>query len=226
MTGARPDRRPVVIDDVEAVLFDIDGTLVDSTPAVERTWRTWAARRGLDAEGILRVSHGRRTQDTVAMFVPAPEVAGATAELEELERYDLDDVVALPGAGRLVEAIPGRRWGAVTSGPQALMRDRLRAAGLPAPAVLVAAEDVAEGKPDPEGYRKAARMLGVEVTRCVVIEDAPAGIAAGVAAGATVVAVCTSHDRADLGAAHVVVDTLADLEVSVRDSGLQLIARV
>lgn len=196
-------------DEVEAVLFDIDGTLVDSTAAVERAWRTWAGRRGLDAERILQVCHGRRSQDTVASFLPREEVSSATAELGELEANDLGGVVALPGVREMLDGLPPTRWAAVTSGGRRLMLARLAAAGLPAPSVLVAAEDVETGKPHPEGYRTAAAALGVRIDRCLVVEDAPAGIAAGRAAGATVLAVCTSHDRGELeglGADAVVPD--------------------
>ena len=200
---------------VDAILFDIDGTLVDSTGTVERTWRTWAARRGLPAEDILAVCHGRRTEDTVADFLPAEQRAGAVAELERLELDDLDEVVALPGAADLLSGLPDGRWAAVTSGSGALMRARLAAAGLPVPDVLVAAEDVSAGKPDPQGYAQAAAGLGVDVTRCLVIEDAPAGVAAGVAAGADTVAVATSHPVDELGAAHAVVADLRSLRVEV-----------
>ncbi len=207
---------------VDAVLFDIDGTLVDSTPAVERTWRTWARRHGLDAEEILRVCHGRRTEDTVAMFVPQPDVVAAAAELEHLELHDLDGVVALPGAADLLDGLPAERWAAVTSGSRELMCSRLSAAGLPVPEVLVAAADVMVGKPDPEGYRRAAEELGVDPAGCLVVEDAPAGIAAGRAAGATVVAVCTSHARAELYDADAIAETLLDITVASSASGLDV----
>lgn len=205
---------------VEAVLFDIDGTLVDSTPVVERTWRAWAPGRGLDAEAILRVSHGRRTVDTVALFLPVAERAAAVRELETIELGDLDGVVALPGAAALLAALPGERWAAVTSGPQGLMRTRLATAGLPVPKVLIAAEDVTAGKPDPEGYRLAATRLGVDIRRCLVVEDAPAGVAAGLAGPAPTVGVGTSHDPAQLSAADAVVPDLTALTVSVSPDGL------
>jgi len=206
--------------ELEAVLFDIDGTLVDSTPAVERTWRTWASRRGVDAAEILSVCHGRRTEDTVSLFVPADQQPGAVAELEELELADLDDVLALPGTRDLLSRLPADRWAAVTSGSQRLMRARLAAAGLPVPGVLVAAEDVSAGKPDPDGYLKAAAGLGVEARRCLVVEDAPAGIGAGRAAGAWTLAVATSHQEADLGSADAVIADLTSLAVESAGSGL------
>jgi sugar-phosphatase len=193
---------------IQAILFDIDGTLVDSTGAVIRTWKIWAAKRGIDAAEILRVCHGRRSEDTVALFLPIDEQASATAELEGLELADLDDVIALPATQTLLRDLPADRWAAVTSGSQALMRARLAAAGLPAPRVLVAAEDVSVGKPDPEGYLKAAATLGYDIDQCLVIEDAPAGIQAGRAAGAHTLAVATSHSASDLTAADTVVRDL------------------
>ncbi|WP_323101430.1 HAD-IA family hydrolase [Intrasporangium sp. YIM S08009] len=199
--------------EVDAILFDIDGTLVDSTAAVERTWRAWAAAHGADAEEILRVCHGRRAEDTIALFLPAEERAAAVEELERLELDDLADTVALPGSGALLSGLEAGRWAAVTSGPRALMQARLRAAGLPEPAVLVTAEDVAVGKPDPEGYLRAAAALGVDARRCLVIEDAPAGVEAGRAAGAAVLAVATSHDASVLGRADAVVHDLTRCRV-------------
>ncbi len=208
--------------DVAAILFDIDGTLVDSTPAVERTWRTWAARHGVDAEAILLVSHGRRSEDTIADFLPEHEREAAVAELEVLEHADLDGVLALPGASSLLPLIPRDRWAAVTSGSRSLMRRRLAAAGLPTPSVLVAADDVSIGKPDPEGYLMAAAALGVDPAACLVVEDAPAGIAAGRAAGAWVLAVATSHPASALQEADAVVDDLTHLSISAAPKGLRV----
>lgn len=205
---------------VQAVLFDIDGTLVDSTGAVVRTWQAWAARRGLDLQQILEVCHGRRSEDTISLFLPADQVAAATAEMEELELADFHDVIALPGAATLLTDLPATRWAAVTSGSQTLMRARLTAVGLPVPTVLVAAEDVRAGKPDPEGYLKAAAALGWDIGRCLVVEDAPAGISAGRAAGALTLAVATSHDAAQLTAADAVVADLTACSVEATGDGL------
>ncbi|QUQ64797.1 HAD-IA family hydrolase [Kutzneria sp. CA-103260] len=205
--------------DVTAILFDIDGTLVDSTPVVERTWRTWAAKRGMDAETILRVCHGRRSEDTIADLLPPSERDEAVAELARMELGDLDDVTALPATPTLLPALPMNRWAAVTSGSQQLMRARLTAAGLPVPKVLIAADDVQRGKPDPEGYLKAAAALGVDIRQCLVVEDAPAGLAAGHAAGARTLGVATSHDAAELTATAVVPDLTA-CEITVDEGGL------
>jgi len=205
---------------VDAILFDIDGTLVDSTAAVVRTWETWAAKRGLDAQEILRVCHGRRTEDTLVMFLPTGEHAAAVAELQQLELADLADVIALPGAQSLLPRLPADRWAAVTSGPRDVMRTRLTAAGLPIPEVLVSAEAVEAGKPDPEGYLKAAAALGRDIRRCLVVEDAPAGIEAGRAAGARVLAVATSHEAPELASADAVIPDLSACELEVTPDGL------
>jgi mannitol-1-/sugar-/sorbitol-6-phosphatase len=205
-----------------AILFDIDGTLVDSTPVVERTWRTWAKEYDIDADELLRVCHGRRTEDTVADFVPPQQQAAAVARVQALELADFDGVTALPGARQLLEGFPGRRWAAVTSGERALMTARLATAHLPIPETMVCAEDVAVGKPSPEGYLKAAAALGFDASRCVVIEDAPAGIAAGLAAGAQVLAVTTTHDARQVSRATAVVPDLSSVRVRFTDDGLEL----
>lgn len=211
---------------VAAILFDIDGTLVDSTAAVNRAWRAWAAEHEIDADEVLAVCHGRRSADTIADFLPADQVAAEAQKLEEREAGDVDGVIALPGAADLLASLPVSLWAAVTSGSQALMRARLGAAGLPVPENLIAAEDVAEGKPDPQGYRKAAEALGVDPADCLVIEDAPAGLGAGRAAGGRVLAVATSHPREELealgreAAADAVLDDLTGLVVEVQDGRL------
>lgn len=210
--------------EVEAILFDIDGTLVDSTAAVERTWRTWADRHGIELSEILRVCHGRRSEDTVALFLAHEQHAAAVTELEQLELGDLADVVALPGTETLLASLASNRWAAVTSGSRALMRARLRAGGLPLPAVLVTAEDVTRGKPDPQGYLRAAASLGKDIRHCLVVEDAPAGVEAGLAAGAHVLAVGTSHDASVLGRADFVVRDLTACTVDGTADGLVLTA--
>ncbi|MHA3722666.1 HAD-IA family hydrolase [Leucobacter sp. HY1910] len=186
---------------VAALLFDIDGTLVGSIDTVEQVWRAWAKRRGMNADEILAVCHGRRSEDTLAEFLPAQEVPAALAELDALEHAYAGNVSALPGTHTLLTGLAAetrQRWAAVTSGGRQVMLPRLVAAGLPVPDVFVAAEDVSRGKPDPEGYRMAAAALGVAPQDCLVLEDAPAGIGAGLAAGAHVLAVATSHTEQEL----------------------------
>lgn len=206
--------------EVDAILFDIDGTLVDSTAAVNRSWTTWAGRHGHDADSILAVCHGRRAADTLADFIPADQVAAAEAELHDLEMQDLDSVVELPGALDLLQQLPKGCWAAVTSGDRELMPARLAAAGVPVPDTLVTAEDVSTGKPDPEGYLRAAEILGVDPARCLVVEDAPAGLKAGLAAGSKVLAVATSHEAVELREhAHAVVVNLAACALEVQEDG-------
>jgi sugar-phosphatase len=206
------------------ILFDIDGTLIDSTATVEGSWGTWAKEYGVDYEEVLKVCHGRRTEDTVAHFVAPRQRAAATArQLALQELADLDGVVALPGARRLLDALPPSHWAAVTSGPRSLMAARLAAARLPAPKLLIGAEDVSTGKPSPESYLKAAAALGFEARECLVVEDAPAGVGAGRAAGAQVLAVTTTHRAAELADADVIVTNLSCVSVEVTDSGVALL---
>ncbi|WP_242892075.1 HAD-IA family hydrolase [Actinomadura litoris] len=188
-----------------AVLFDVDGTLVDSTPLIESAAREWAAEYGIDPDEYLVGSHGRRTSDRVADFLPAEEVGAATARLDELEAARSDGITALPGVHDLLASLDGLPWAMVTSMDREQVAVRTRVAGVPLPDVVVTAEDVVLGKPDPSGYLLAAERLGVEPSGCLVFEDAPAGVAAGRAAGATVVAVTTSHPAGELASAHHVI---------------------
>lgn len=208
---------------VQGILFDIDGTLVDSTRAVERSWRTWAQEYHVDADAVLLVCHGRRTEDVVAQFVSPQQRAAAVARELALEMADLDGVVALPGSRQVLDALPRGRWAAVTSGERLLMSARLEASGLPVPHTLVSAEDVSTGKPSPEGYLKAAAALGFQAQRCLVVEDSPAGISAGRAAGAQVLAVSTTHNAAELVSAHLVVTDLSCMSVEVTDCGIAVL---
>jgi mannitol-1-/sugar-/sorbitol-6-phosphatase len=208
-----------------AILFDIDGTLVDSTPVVERCYRLWAKEYQLDVDAVLRVCHGRRSEDTVSDFVAPGRRAAALARLTALELGDLDGVVVLPGARDVLNAVPRGQWAAVTSGERPLMTKRLAAAGLPIPDVLVCAEDVSVGKPSPEGYLKAAAALGADPADCLVVEDAPAGIAAGRAAGAKVLSLTTSHSREQVAGADDTVADLSHVAVSVADDRVVVTAR-
>ncbi|MFB4315736.1 HAD-IA family hydrolase [Actinomadura sp. 21ATH] len=207
-----------------AVLFDVDGTLVDSTPLVERAARQWAPDYDIDPDEFLAGAHGRRTSDRIADFLPPERVRAATEHLDALEAAGVDGVTALPGARELLAAMGGLPWAVVTSMDPDQLKSRTGAAGIPLPEVVVTASDVHVGKPDPAGYLLAARRLGVDPRACVVVEDAPAGVAAGRAAGATVVAVTTSHDRAELTAADLIVADLTPftpvpegLRIAIRD---------
>jgi len=194
-----------------ALLFDLDGVLVDSTAHVERHWSAWARRRGIDPELVLGLVHGRRAVDTVKSVAPWLDAEVEVAALVEAEVDDTAGVSAMPGAAALLARIPLARWAIVTSAGRRLAGARLIAAGLPLPPVLVAAEDVARGKPDPQGYLAAAARLGMSSTECAVVEDSPAGAAAARAAGMRLVAVTTTHDQEALQPADLVITGLERL---------------
>lgn len=168
----------------DAVLFDCDGVLVDSDASVAAAWSEWAERLGFDPEAVVATVHGRRSADTVAAWVRAGDRVSAQRLIDSLELASATSVTAIPGATALIASIPPARVAIVTSGTRALARARLQAAGIAEPGVLVTAGDVERGKPAPDGYRLAAERLGVSPARCVVVEDAPAGVRAGRAAGA------------------------------------------
>ncbi len=178
-----------------AIVFDLDGVLVDSTAFVEQQWRRWARARGLRAEPFLRVCHGRRALETIRLAAPQLDAEAEVAAFIPVEgsSADAEAIGPLPGAARLLAALPPWSWGVATSGPRAAAGSRLRRAGLSLPPVLVCAEDVARGKPSPDVYLKAARDLGISPADCLVMEDAPAGIQAARAAGMPVIAVTTTH---------------------------------
>src|SRR5271165_48699 len=175
----------------DAILFDMDGTLVDSTVVVERMWRIWARRAGLEEEPLLKVMHGRRTSETMREVAPWLDTKQETAWFDAREELDTEGIVEVPGAKALLAQV--ERWAVVTSAHRRLAEIRLGCAGLPVPAVMVCGDEIARGKPDPEGYLKAAALLGVQPERCLVVEDAPAGVEAGRRAGMQVIALSTTH---------------------------------
>ncbi|HEU5136900.1 MAG TPA: HAD-IA family hydrolase [Steroidobacteraceae bacterium] len=170
-----------------AFLFDMDGTLLDSSAVVDRVWGTWAKRHGVDTATLLASVHGVRSEDTIRRFAgPTVDVVKETQWILEAEVQDIDGVVALAGIHAFIEALDPGTWAIVTSAPRALAEVRLRAANLPIPAVMITAEDVQRGKPDPQGFLLGAERLGVRIDECLVFEDSPAGVAAAKAAGADV----------------------------------------
>jgi sugar-phosphatase len=185
----------------KALLFDLDGVLIDSTPAVARVWSGWAREHGFDPEEVVRRAHGRPSLTTVRELLPKADHEKENREVERREIEDLEGVVPLPGTSDLLAALPRERWTIVTSCTRALAEVRLRAAGLPAPARFVTSTDVANGKPHPEPYLKAAGLLAVDPRDCVVVEDAPAGIRAGKAAGARVIGFPTTSPSTELQSA-------------------------
>jgi len=203
-----------------AVLFDLDGTLIDSTPSVDRSWRRWARARGVDRASF-EVRHGVPARQILAAFLPATELDAAVAELEALEVSDAEGIVVLPGALAALAALPPGRAAIATSCTLPLARARIAATGLPAPAVVVTADQVPIGKPDPAPYLLAADRLGVDPAACLVVEDAPAGLEAGSAAGCATLAVATTHRAGEL-AADVVVGTLADVVLDADAAGVRV----
>lgn len=180
----------------EGLLFDLDGVLIDSTPAVARVWTKWAIAHGFDPEETVRQAHGRPSIATIRDLLPNADAAKENEVVLRGEIEDTEGVVALPGASDLLKSVPLDRWALVTSCARPLAEVRLTTAGLPIPHRMVTSDDVRIGKPDPEPYLKGAALLGVPASKCVVFEDAPAGIRSGKSAGALVVALrSTASDR-------------------------------
>jgi len=186
--------------DCSAVVFDLDGVLVDSTAYVEQQWRRWATSRGLRPEPFLRVCHGRRALETIRMAAPHLDAEAEVRAFVPLEESGSEPLGPLPGALRLVTALPAGTWAVATSGGRAVATSRLRRAGLPIPPVLVCAEDVARGKPSPDAYLLAARSLGCPPEQVLVVEDAPAGIQAARTAGMAIIGLTTTHSAVQLDA--------------------------
>jgi sugar-phosphatase len=202
----------------QGVLFDMDGTLVDSTKAVNRSWRQWSDEIGLGAL-FAGVQHGRPAREMVADLVSADKVEASIARVTELELADIDDISILPGAAELMASLPEERRAIVTSCSHDLCRIRMAAAGFDAPAVVVTIEDTAKGKPAPDPFLEAADRLGLDARQCVVIEDAPAGLAAGRAAGCATIGVVGTHSAAELDA-DLVVPSLDRLRIELHDHGV------
>ncbi len=196
-----------------AILFDLDGVLVDSRECIELIWHAWAGERGLDPAEFLRVAHGRRIAETLRLVAPQLDAAAEAAVLDAMEEVETRGLRAAPGAAALLRQLSEAQRAIVTSGSRPVATLRLRTAGLPIPGVFVTAGDVQRGKPDPEGYLLAARRLGVAPADCVVVEDSPPGVGAGKAAGMRVIAVLTTYPAVALSSADVRLGALADLRV-------------
>lgn len=192
---------------VAAILFDMDGVLLDSRRVVERTWRRWGARHGIPVEPILQIAHGRRTRDTLRAVVPHLATDEEVAWLDAAELADLD-IQPIRGARELVTSLPPERWTVVTSAGRELARLRLQAVDIELPEHAVTSEDISRGKPAPDGYLLGATRLGVPASECLVVEDTPPGLAAGKAAGAKLLGVTTTHRADQLGKADYLVPDL------------------
>jgi sugar-phosphatase len=212
----------------EALLFDMDGVLINSTPAVARVWRRWAIERGFNPEEVVARAHGRPSLTTVKEYLPDADHEAENHEVERREIEDLEGVVPLPGALELLKSLPEDRWTIVTSCTRALAEVRIQAAGLPLPKTLITSNDITHGKPNPEPYLKGAAKLGFLASDCVVVEDVPAGVRAGKAAGATVIAFTTTVEGNALrqAGADWILRSCADVRRKQQENELFLQLRV
>jgi mannitol-1-/sugar-/sorbitol-6-phosphatase len=207
-----------------ALLFDMDGVLIDSTPAVARVWTTWAIEHGFNPEEVVARAHGRPSLTTVREYLPRSNHELENREVERREIEDLEGVIPLPGTLDLIASLPRDRWTIVTSCTRALAEVRIRAAGLPVPKNLITSNDITHGKPHPEPYLKAASTLGFAAEDCVVVEDAPAGIRSGKAAGSKVIAFRTTAPEPVLreAGADWILNNCADIILTKSGSTLTL----
>ncbi len=205
-----------------AILFDLDGVLVNSTPAVARQWRLWAREHNISPEEVLRIAHGRRTVEVVRLLAPHLDADAESERIEKREADDVEGVAVVRGALELVSSLSDGLWAVVTSGTRYLATSRLGRHGLPIPKVLVTADDVQNGKPHPEPYLKGAQLLAVAPEECLVIEDAPAGIQSAHTSGMDVIAVSTTYPVGALSAADAIVNDLSGIRARLAKDGRNL----
>jgi mannitol-1-/sugar-/sorbitol-6-phosphatase len=207
-----------------ALLFDMDGVLIDSTPAVARVWAQWAIEHGFDPEEVVARAHGRPSLTTVREYLPNADHELENREVERREIEDLEGVVPLPGALDLLASLPHDRWTIVTSCTRRLAEVRIRAAGLPLPKKLITSNDITHGKPHPDPYLKGASVLGFSAADCIVVEDAPAGVRSGKAAGAKVIAFKTTAPETELreAGADWILNNCADIQLRAANESLLL----
>jgi sugar-phosphatase len=203
-----------MIFECEAIIFDLDGVLVDSTEVVERAWREWAVDLGLDPALVLPVAHGRRSMETIQLFAPHLDALVEAELFEEKEIGFSEGISVIEGAPGLLAGLPPGRWAIVTSGTYPTATARLAAVGLPIPPILVTGSDVQRGKPDPQGYLLAGIRLGALPGSCLVIEDSPAGISAAKAAGMQAIGITTTYPAEELALADAIISRLAELVVT------------
>jgi sugar-phosphatase len=211
-----------VIFRCKAILFDMDGVLVNSGDAVARVWRRWAAEHKLDPQYVVGHAHGRRSAETLRIVAPELEAGQENLKVEQMEIEDKEGIIAVQGAIELLHSLPGDRFTIVTSATLALALARLQYVGIPFPARFITADDVVNGKPSPEPYLKGAALLGFAAQDCLVFEDTPAGITAGKAAGMQVIALQTTYPAGELTAADALVKSLAEVEARLKDGVLEI----
>lgn len=207
-----------------ALLFDLDGVLIDSTPAVTRVWRRWAMEHGFNPEEVVAHAHGRPSLTTVREYLPNSDHEAENREVERREIEDLEGVVPLAGALELLASLPRDRWTIVTSCTRPLAEVRIQAAGLPLPMKMITANDITHGKPDPEPYLQGAAILASSPAQCIVLEDVPAGIRAGKASGASVIALKTTAQESALreAGADWILNNCTEISALGSDNGLTL----
>lgn len=204
----------------KAILFDMDGVLIDSAPAVERVWRKWALEHGVDPAYAIQQAHGRRSVETIRAVAPHMDAEQENIKVEQMEIEDKEGVTALAGAAEILRELPAGRFAIVTSATRPLAVARLGYAGLIVPKNMVTADDVINGKPSPEPYLKGAALLGVAPADCLVFEDTPAGVAAARAADMRVVALGNTYPAHELQAADARVNSLLDVRAKVRQGNI------
>lgn len=205
-----------------AILFDLDGVLVNSTTAVARVWEKWARAHALPPEKVIAQAHGRRSVETIRAVAPHINAEQENLRVEQMEIDDREGVTALPGAERLLSSLPQNRFAIVTSATVALARARMQHSRLPLPVHWVCAENVTQGKPSPEPYLKGAELLGFAPQDCLVFEDAPAGIVSARAAGMRVIALPTTYPEEELSGAAAIVNSLSALQVECSNGQLRI----
>jgi len=212
----------------DAVLFDLDGVLIDSTSCIVRHWKAWADQHSLDLDKIMQAAHGIRTIETMQLVAPHLDAEKEAEQFTAREILDTAGVVAIEGACQILQALPQNAWAIVTSASSELAKARLLQTNLTVPKILVTADDVKQGKPAPEPYLIGAERLGIAADRCIVIEDAPAGIKAGKKAGMRVIATSATHTQKELyeQGADIVVDQLANLHIKETVGGYRLAIQI
>ena len=202
--------------DCSAILFDLDGVLLDSTRCIVRHWQEWAEKHGLDLKKVLQNAHGVRTIETIKIVAPHLDAEREAAEFTANEILDTEGVIAIPGANELMSELHPDTWAIVTSGGFDLVQARLKKAGIPMPKFFVTGDDVSQGKPSPIPYLTGADKLGVSFENCVVIEDAPIGIKAGKAAKMRVIGIASTHSKNEILDAGIdfLVENLKDIHIA------------
>lgn len=212
----------LVTIEAAGILFDMDGVLISSIGSVNRCWSRWAEHYGLPDASTIRIEHGTRAVDMIAKLMPGLDVAEGLRLIEDMEIEDVSELQVLPGARALLESLLPERWAIVTSATYRLLLGRLKAAELPVPERIISGDMVERGKPDPEPYRRGAELIHAAPAACIVVEDAPSGVGAGLAAGCRVLGVLGSHSEVELRAAGAtwIVQSLNDVRAQTLPEGL------